>query len=291
MIRQWYEPFTFSEWLKRAFSVLNIAIFAITATLVISEFRFDWFESLVGNYLSAINETRPETGAIWKTGRQSSSAQEYLNQIINQKETVKQNAQQADSFSGLASRIISGQWVTLEKEQFKKLYLALDRTQALKIIEPAQLVWLLNGNNLDRIFCEGFSDRIKIYFVDSQNRVMRQIELTKEEIVNIEKGELSIPGKLSDIEGFQGRIYEAENFFKALMRLPEDIIPDLMVNPELLLKQTGRITRIGILNEVQNGYIQLGFEFQTGTQRQVVFVKGREWAVWQLSLNLKGELD
>lgn len=291
MIRQWYEPFTFSEWLKRAFSFLNIIIFAITATLVISEFRFDWFETLVGRYLSATNETRPETGAIWKTGQQSSNAQEYLNQIINQKEDIKQNAQQADSFSGLASRILSGQWVTLEKEQFKKLYLALDRTQALKIIEPAQLVWLLNGDNLDRIFCEGFSDRIKIYFVDSENRVMKQIELTKQEIATIESGDLSIPGKLSDIEGFKGRIYKADAFFKALLRLPEDIIPDLMVNPELLLKQTGRITRVGILNEVQNGYIQLGFEFHTGTKNQVVMIRGREWAVWQLSLNLKGELD
>ncbi|MBU2454693.1 MAG: hypothetical protein KJ668_15405, partial [Proteobacteria bacterium] len=65
--------------------------------------------------------------------------------------------------------------------------------------------------------------------------------------------------------------------------------PDLIVNPEALLAQEGKITRVGIWNEAENGYIKLGFEFQEKNSTQVVFVKGREWAVWQVSLNLKGE--
>jgi len=93
------------------------------------------------------------------------------------------------------------------------------------------------------------------------------------------------------MEGFLGRIYSAENFFNALFKLSSDIIPDLIVNPESLLKQDGKIINIGIWNIAENGYIKLGFEFEANGENQVVFVKGREWAVWQLSLNLKGEAN
>ena len=289
MIRHWYEPSNFSEWLKRAFSLINIALFVVTAFLIFSEFRFDWFEKVVGSYLASTNELRPETGAIWETGKQTSNAHDYLNKIISQQENAQQNIEQAGSFSSLASRLLPGQWVTLEKQQFKDLYLSLEKTVALNVIEPSQLVWLLNGRNLERIFCEGVADGIKIYFIDSQNRVIEQIDLSKEDILRIENSTKAIPGSLSDMEEFEGRIYSAQTFFQAIFRLPKDILPDLMQNPETLLKQAGQMTRVGIWNEAENGYILLGFEFKEHSQTNVVLVKGREWAVWQLSLNLKGD--
>ncbi|NOX32742.1 MAG: hypothetical protein GXP56_03245 [Deltaproteobacteria bacterium] len=289
MIRQWHEPLDFHEWLKRAFSFLNIAVFIVTAIFVFSEFRFDWFESLVGTYLVTTNEFRPETGAVWETGKQTSSAHEYLNKIIDKKEDVRLNVHQASSFLDLASSVLPGEWVTLEKQQFKILYLSLEKSTALKIIEPARLLWLLKASSLDRIFCEGIPGGVKIYFIDSENRVIKQIDLKKEHILEIENSKKPVAGQLADMEGFLGRIYPAKVFFKAFFKLPADIIPDLIVNPESLLKQGGRIINIGIWNEAENGYIKLGFEFEEKGVKQVVFIKGREWAVWQLSLNLKGD--
>jgi hypothetical protein len=90
------------------------------------------------------------------------------------------------------------------------------------------------------------------------------------------------------MDGFQGRIYPVDQFFEALFTLPPDIVPDLMVDPQVLLKQEGKITHVGIWNEAQNGYIRLGFEFEAPGGHEVVFIKAREWAVWQLSLNMKG---
>jgi len=286
MIRQWYEPLCFSELLKRTFSFLNIAVFIITAIFIFSEFRFDWFENIVGSYLVSTNELRPETGTVWETGKQTANAHDYLNEIISKKEDTQKSVYQAASFFDLASGILPGEWVTLEKQQFKTLYLTLDKSIASKIIEPAQLVWLLNGSTLDRIFCEGVPGGIKIYFIDSENRVFKQIDLEKKSILEIEKGETPVPGELAQMDGFSGRIYPAQNFFDALFKLPSDILPDLMVNPEILLKQEGKITHVGIWNEARNGYIKLGFEFEDKGRKQVVFIKGREWAVWQLSLNL-----
>lgn len=181
--------------------------------------------------------------------------------------------------------------MTLEKQQFKKLYITLDKSVALKIIEPAQLVWLLNASSLERIFCEGVAGGVKIYFIDADNRVVKQIDLAEEDILKIEKGGQSVLGKLIDMDGFSGRIYPAEFFFNALFKLPADIIPDLMVDPETLLDQDGKIVKVGIWNEARNGYIKLGFEFEEKGKSRIVFIKGREWAVWQLSLNLKEDVN
>jgi hypothetical protein len=293
MIHKWYEPFNLSEWAKRTFSLLNLAVFIVTLLFVSSEFRFDWVERLVGSYLSSTNLERPETGAIWETGKHTSDAHEYLNDIIDKKEDVRQTVHMADSFSFLVSSLQPGEWVTLEKEQFKSLYLTLEKSAALKIIEPAQLVWLLKASQLERIFCEGVTDGIKIFFIDADNRVIKQIDLEQEDILEIEAGEKPVPGSLDEMDEFSGRIYSAQSFFKALFKMPADILPDLIADPEALLDLEGKITRVGIWNEARNGYISLGFEFEDKGGLKVAFVKSREWAVWQLSLNLnlnlKGE--
>lgn len=289
MIRNWYDPASFSEWLKRVFSLLNLTVLMLTAIFVFSEFRFNWIETVVGRYLASTNESRPKTGAIWETGKQTSSAHAYLNKIIDQQKNVKQTAESAQSFSNLASGLLPGQWVTLEKDQFKSLYLSLEPVAAAGFMEPAALVWLLNGRDLERIFCEGIENGIKIYFIDSQNRVIQQIDLSHNDIQDLETSEKAVIGNLSDIEEFTGRIYPAKNFFDAVFNLPKDMIPDLMQNPQTLLKQNGQMTRVGIWNAADNGYINLGFEFETGDETKVLLLKGREWAVWQLSLSLKGE--
>ncbi len=288
MTRQWYEPLNFSEWLKRAFSFLNIAVFMITATFLVSELRFDWFENLVGSYLASTNEFRPKTGVIWEAGKHTTNAHEYLSKIIDKKEDTQHKVHKASSFLNLVSGILPGEWVTLEKNHFQTLYLTLEKPMADKIIEPAQLVWLLKGSMLDRIFCEGIPGGIKIYFIDSENRVIKQIDLEKQFILEIESGKQAVEGEFSGMEEFSGRIYTAENFFDAVFKLPPDILPDLMVNPEILLAQAGKIINIGIWNVSQNGYIKLGFEFEEQGAKKIVFIKGREWAVWQLSLYLQG---
>ena len=46
---------------------------------------------------------------------------------------------------------------------------------------------------------------------------------------------------------------------------------------------------MGVGNSAQDGFISLGFEFRHMGESRVVAVKAREWAVWQLTLVLKGE--
>lgn len=291
MAQHWYDPFSFTEWLKRTFSLLNLAVVVVTAMFVFSEFRFDWFEKMVGSYLISTNDVRPRTGPIWETGRQTTNARQHLNTIINKKQETRVNVQNATSFGELASGILPGEWVTLEKQEFKALYLTIHQASAARIIEPSHLLWLLNGGTLDRIFCEGSDKGLNIYFIDSQNRVIRKIELSHDDLLTLEDGIIPIKGSLSDMPEFSGRIFAADDFFNALFKLPRDIIPDLISHPEVLLAVDGRITRVGLWNESKGGYIRLGFELRTNGDTRVVFLNGREWAVWQLSLNLKGEQE
>ena len=289
MIQKWYDPFTTGEWARRTFSFLNLGILILTVAFGVSEFRFDWCEKLVGTYLMATNDFRPETGALWETGRQTSNAHKSLNRIITQREDSRRSAQQAESFSLLVESLGPGEWVTLEKEQFKTLYLSLSPGIGRQLIDPAHLVWLLNGNITDRIFCEGLMEGINIYFIDSQNRVIRQIDLKKNTILEIESRNAPVQGKLVEIEAFSNRIYPAAKFFDAIFKLPIEMISELMVDPDLLLQQEGTIQQVGIWNEADGGYIKLGFEFEHRGENRVLMIQAREWAVWQLSLILKGD--
>jgi len=289
MIQKWHDPFSAGEWARRTFSFFNLGLLILTAAFGVSEFRFDWCEKLMGSYLLATNNLRPETGALWETGRQTSNAHKSLNRIITQREDSRRSIQNADSFSMVIESLGPGEWVTLEKEQFKTLYLALSPGIGRQLIDPSHLVWLLNGNITDRIFCEGMMDGVTLYFIDSRNQVIREIALKKNTIEEIHSRNTPVQGRLSEIEAFSGRIYSVEKFFEAMFKLPDEMIPELMVDPELLLKQEGNIQAVGIWNEADGGFIKLGFEFLYRGQDRVLMIQAREWAVWQLNLILKKE--
>ncbi len=286
---QWYEPLSITERLRRAFSFLNLVILFLTALVVFSEFRFDWCERMLGHYLTATNDARPETGTVWKTGQQTLEASRFLNDIIQKKQHTRQEIEQAESFLQIAEDLLPGEWVTIDKTHFKTLYQSLPEPVAIRLIAPARLIWILSGTTLDRIFCEGQSSGLSIYFLDSQNRVIHQLTLSDTDISQIRTGSDPITASLEDIDGFSGKIFPAQQFFNAMFALPEDMIPDLIVNPDRLLEAEGNITKVGIWNEAQAGYINLGFEYEHNGHKQVVIVKGREWAVWQLSLVLREE--
>lgn len=289
MSLEWFEPVTFQERIKRTASFLNLGLLIFSAVVFFSEFRYDWGEQLLGTFLASTNETRPEKGAIWELGKDTLNAHQSLNKIINRKSDTRQLAHKAASFSGISARLIPGEWVVLEKEQFKRLYLSLPLTHARQIMEPARLIWLLNGEVTDRIFCEGLKNGMKIYFINAENRVVQHIDLEEGTLAAIAEKQYLEPGRLENFDGFMGRIYPAEQFFNAVFKLPREMIPDLLPDTDLLLDQEGTILRVGISNEAKDGFIRLGIEFQHQNQPRVLFVRAREWAVWQLGLVLKGE--
>lgn len=282
----WYEPAKTSEWLRRVISFSNLLILCTATILIISELRFDWCELMIGRYLASLNASRPETGAVWKAGEQSSRAHTFLKNIIEERQNSARYAQEATSFAELASGILPGQWANIDKEHFKRLYLAIPSAAASELIPPAELIWLLGGGAVTRIFCEGKPYGLEIFFLNSANRALDQITLNRTKMEKIERNEAIFKGSLEQIPEFQGRIYPSELFFKALLELPQDIIPDLITTPQKLISQQGTLTRAGIWSEAASGYIKLGFEFKDNGKSVVIFIRSREWAVWRLSSKL-----
>ena len=286
--QNWYEPGSPGEWFKRLCSALNLAVLLVTCILLVSEFRFDWCERLVGIYLSFTNDTRPEHGAIWDAGRHMVNALQSLDQMALARESAGRTARTADSFADLAAKLGPGEWATLDKERFRALYLSLPPYRRRNVVDPVRLVWLLNGGATDRIFCEGRMGGMKIFFIDTQNRVVQQVDLDVQTLGN-NGNRAVIPGTLDNSPEFFGRIYPASLFFTAVSKLPGDMRSDLILNTEDLLSEKGYIDRVGVGNSAQDGFISLGFEFRHLGEFRVVAVKAREWAVWQLTLVLKGE--
>lgn len=286
--QNWYGPGTPEEWFNRICSVLNLAVLLISCIVVATEFRFDWCERLVGNYLSSTNDARPENGAIWDAGRHMVNAMQSLDQMALARERSGQTVRTADSFADLAAKLGPGEWANLDKDRFRELYLALPAYRRRHVVDPVRLVWLLNGGVTDRIFCEGRMGGIKIFFIDTRNRVVQQVDLDAQILGN--NGSRSIiPGILDNAPDFFGRIYPASLFFTAVSRLPEEMRSDLILDTQDLLSEKGVLDRVGVGNSVQDGFIGLGFEFRHLGETRVVEVKAREWAVWQLMLLLKAE--
>ncbi|MCK5099023.1 MAG: hypothetical protein KAR45_13030, partial [Desulfobacteraceae bacterium] len=257
---------------------------------VFTEFRYSWCENLIGLYLTSTNDNRPETGTIWETGDKTSKANIHLKEIIDKQQTTKQNALKSSSFLELAAGINPGEWINLDIKHFKKLYIKLPDYTADKLIPSARLLFLLNNPLLDRIFIEGQENKsLKIFFLNSDNLVLEQIELNKKMFETPEQGtQFIMATSLDDFEGFKDRIYPADQFFKAMTDLSFDKINDLIEDPDILLEKNGRIIRAGIWNETEAGYIKLGFEYKHQSQTNVLLVNGREWVVWELIINLKG---
>ncbi|MBG0780624.1 MAG: hypothetical protein H0S81_11940 [Desulfotignum balticum] len=118
--------------------------------------------------------------------------------------------------------------------------------------------------------------------------MIHQIELTQDALTAITEKKYLKPGTLEAFDEFSGRIYPVNRFFDAVFKLPAEMIPDLLPDTDLLLDQEGVISRVGIWNEAEDGFIRLGFEFRHQTGVRVLFVNAREWTVWQLGLILKG---
>jgi len=127
-----------------------------------------------------------------------------------------------------------------------------------------------------------------IYLLDANNRVLQQLELGSMLLSQLKRGEVALAESLDELPIFENRIYPADRFFNSLESFPEDVRRSMVPQPETLLEVPGQIVRVGISDETQAGFIELGFEFLNGAQRRVVLVQGHEWAVWRLRSNLEG---
>ncbi len=288
-MQDWARPHTIRQWLKRLFGLQAIVCGLLVVLLAVSELRFDWIEAAVGTYLATTNDQRPEIGAIWEKGRQATTARQALEQIVTDRQANQRDAQEATTFKQLADSMPDGQTTMLSPDQFKRLYLKLPVEIAREIASPFELLSLFSQTAWDRTYFEKSGGELNIYLLDAENRVLKQMVITPELLLTMDRQNVFTAATLSDLPQFENRIYPGDRFFTILADLPADIRKGVLPNPERLLAQPGQIRRVGISDEATSGFIELGFEINDGTRQEVVRYQGQEWAVWHIRSILEGK--
>ena len=285
---EWAEPRDFKEWTRRVFGLRPILTLMLVSSIFILELRFDWMERILGTYLVTTNAERPESGSIWEKGRQTRTARKTLEQIITDRQTLQREARSAATFTQIAANVTPGEGVMLSADHFRKLYLRLAPSIAHEVISPFELLGIVSDGLWRRTYFEKSGGGLVIYLLDANNRVLQQLELGSMLLSQLKRGEVALAESLDQLPIFENRIYPADRFFNSLESFPEDVRRIVVPQPETLLEVPGQIVRVGISDETQSGFIELGFEFLNGAQRRVVLVQGHEWAVWRLRSNLEG---
>jgi hypothetical protein len=283
----WVEPRDFKEWAKRIFGLRPILTVILIGCILILELRFDWMERILGVYLVTTNVERPETGSIWEKTHQTLTARQTLEQILSDRQALQREARSAETFTQIADSVTNGNGVMLSADHFRKLYLRLAPAIAQEIISPFELLELAGNGRWHRTYFEKFGIGLMIYLLDDGNHVLRQLELNSTLLSFLKRSEMALTESLDQLPIFKNRIYPADRFFTALTDFPEDVRRSMLPHPETLLAASGQIVRVGISDETLSGFIELGFEILSGTQRQIVLVRGHEWAVWRLRSHLE----
>jgi hypothetical protein len=278
----WTEPKNLSEWAQRLFSARTVMMSMLLLILVISELRFDWMEQTMGSFLVSTNATRPESGAIWEIGKQTRTAHQAIEKIVTDRQTSYREAENATSFKQIAATIQPEEWLLVPPDLFRKLYLELPSEVAQEIISSFELLEMINNRDWERTYLEKDGDGLNIYMLDKENRVLKRLPISPDLLYMMAYSDMAFGKKLEEFPIFEDRIYPADLFFQVLKDLTSEVRDGVIRRPEHLLRVPGNIVRVGISDETISGFIQIGFEIESGAQKMVIREQGHEWAVWRL---------
>jgi len=283
----WSEPQDFKDWLSRLFSLRTILVALVIYSLALAELRFDWVEQLLGAYLARTNSQRPQSGAIWEKGKETLTARKTLEQIVTDRESSQRLAREAETLSQISEALASTQGVMVSAAHFRDLYLELPAAVAMDIASPFELLRLQSSGRWERTYFRKFGRSIKIFLLDMENRVLKELELPPELLDRLQQQEDFSEGVLEDFPRLENRIYRADRFFEALANQPEEIRRSILPAPERLLALSRPITRVGVSDEALTGFVDIGLEFESEGKSMVMVLQARDWAVWRLRLDLE----
>ena len=287
----WIEPNNLSEGVRRLLVPRNGLLVLMVVALVVLEMRFDWTERLLGAYLVTTNNHRPESGAIWEVGHQTTAAREALEALVSERQNLQNQAEEAVSLADVLSQLAQRDSLMLSADQFLRLYGALPTALRHEVVSPYRLLTLIHDGRWERTFFQkqgqGEAAAVALHLLDGHNNVLRTLTITETVREYIERGEVAVAGRLTSLSDFAKQIYPADRFFQALEALPESVQQGILPQPETLLTSPDRIQRVGISSEAYDGSVALGFESEGADGPRVILLQGREWDVWQLARQLE----
>jgi hypothetical protein len=271
----WYAPWSYKEYFRRWVAWRSILLLGLVALLVVTEFRFNWLESVVGSYLATTNGARPESGAIWDQGRQSELARQTLNEYTSQRQDVQREVRGASSLAQVLAGFGDDRGAMISAAHFIELYLKLPPALAHEVVSPFVLLGQLSTRKWQRTFFEQQDRQLAIYLLDDQNQVLHRIAVGAELIEYIRQGEIAVHTGLHQLTDFAAHVYPADVFFNTLNALPEEVRKGIVPSPEELLRISGRIVQVGISSQPMGDATELGFEVEDLQGPKVILIQGR----------------
>jgi hypothetical protein len=287
----WSEPRDLKTWLMRGFSMRGSVLLLAVLAILISEFRFNWVEILVGHYLAVTNSYRPESGAVWEQGRLKAVATQTLDKIATRQLTAQREARQATSLAQLIDGLSASQGTMISAAQFKTLYSRVPDAVARKLFSPIFMLRISAEKRWDRVYLEREDGQVGIYLLDQSNNVLGSTMVDDQQLTATGTQPSMLAGSLDDQPEFAGRIYPADRFFAALNTLSPEIQRGVLPRPEAVLAAQGTPSRVGISDEVNADMIRIGIEMDTPQGRRIMVFMGQEWAVWQVRALLEPQMS
>ncbi len=278
----WYAPWSYKEYFRRWIAWHSILLFGFVAVLLVTEYRFDWLESVIGSYLVTTNGARPESGTIWEQGRQSELARQTLNAYTNQRQDVQREVRGASSLAQVVEGLGNDRGAMISAAHFIELYLKLPPALAYEVVSPYTLLGQLTTQKWQRTFFDKQDRQLAIYLLDDQNQVLHRIAVGEELIEYIRQGEIAIHSGLHQLGDFAAHVYPADEFFSTLSTLPEEVRKGIVASPEELLRISGRIVQVGISSRPMGDATELGFEVEDLQGSKVILTQGRTQDVQKL---------
>jgi hypothetical protein len=279
----WYAPTSFKDHLRRLLALRSALVLSVILMLVVTEFRFGWIEKIIGAYLVSTNELRPESGTVWDQDHQTALARKTLSQFTHERNGVQNEAQRATSIGQVLAGIDREQGAMISVDHFVSLYRQLPGVLAHELISPYTLLTHLSANRWKRTFFERQgSEQLQIYLLDDHNQVLHRLTVGPVLIEHIQRGEVAVHTSLDQLEDFAAQIFPAEQFFRALNTLSEDVKKGVLDSPGNLLEVSGRIVRVGISRQAMWGAVDIGFEVEDVQGTKVILFQGREADVQRL---------
>ncbi len=270
-----FAPGNIKASLDRLLAPRTLVVLLALAGVTTAEFRFDWIESAIGNYLVTTNPRRPESGTGWEQGRQSAAARQALNQFTSQRSDVQREALQATTMGQVVNGITDDRGAMISAARFVALYLKLPPVLSRELVSPYALLTRLSNGQWQRTFFQRRDQQLSIYLLDPHSQVLLRIEVAPGLVELIQRGEVAIETGLDQLSDFSDGIYPADRFFNALNSLPAEIREGVIAHPEELLRINGRIVRVGISNQASGDAVDLGFEVEEAGGTRVVLTPAR----------------
>lgn len=271
----WYAPTSFKDNIRRLMALRSAMVLLVALSLLITEFRFDWIEAVVGVYLVSSNHLRPQSGVVWDQGHKSDLARKRLSQYMDERSGAQREMRRAASMGQVINGMDAERGAMISAIHFVELYQKLPPVLSHDIISPYELLSHISDAQWKRTFFERQGDgQLNIYLLDAHNQVLRRLSAGSVLIEQIHKGEAAVLARLDQLDDFTGQIYPAQQFFKALNTLSEEEKIKILDRPGNLLAVSGRIIRVGISSRSMAGVVDVGFEVESAQGAKVIVIQG-----------------